>query len=67
MIEETIRLCDTYIGIRRLSLTVWAGNVRAIRLYETLGFEKEGLLRDFVKGETGYVDAVKMARINTNH
>lgn len=67
LIEEIIRLCDTYMGIRRLSLTVWTDNVRAIALYEALGFEKEGLLRDFVKSERGYDDAVKMARINKNY
>ena len=64
LIEELIRLCDGYLGIRRLSLIVWVDNVRAIGLYRNLGFEEEGLMRDYVRTETGFADALQMARIS---
>ncbi|WP_305984540.1 GNAT family N-acetyltransferase [Roseibium sp. MMSF_3544] len=63
MIEEVIRLCDGFYRIRRLSLIVWVDNTRAIELYRQLGFEEEGRLRDYVRTEEGYCDALQMARI----
>lgn len=64
LIEELIGLCDGYLGIRRLGLVVWANNTRAIELYRNLGFEEEGLMRDYVRTETGFADALQMARIS---
>jgi RimJ/RimL family protein N-acetyltransferase len=51
-------------GFVRIELSVRADNLRAIRLYEKLGFIREGLLRDavFVDGE--FHDAIAMALID---
>ena len=64
LIEELIRLCDTLLGIHRISLTVWVDNTRAIHLYTSLGFEEEGRMRDVVRRDGGYVDALIMSRIS---
>jgi ribosomal protein S18 acetylase RimI-like enzyme len=47
---------------RKLSLRVFSTNLAAIRLYERLGFEREGLLRGefLINGE--YVDDVLMTK-----
>jgi RimJ/RimL family protein N-acetyltransferase len=48
-------------GMHRLELTVVADNQRAIRLYEKVGFQREGLKRENYLGEDGkYHDEVEM-------
>ena len=51
--------------IVRISLEVVETNVRAIRLYESLGFEKEGRLRAHRRHGLVYVDSFVMSRIRT--
>ena len=58
-----VSLADDWLNIRRLELTVYADNARAIALYERFGFEREGLHRDFAFRDGAYVDAVAMARL----
>jgi putative acetyltransferase len=48
-------------GVRKLELHVFPWNEPAIRLYETFGFEREGLRRDHYRRNGRYVDAVLMA------
>jgi RimJ/RimL family protein N-acetyltransferase len=49
-------------GGRRMTLRVFASNERAQRLYERLGFEVEGVLRDeFMVGQQEFVDDIFMA------
>jgi ribosomal protein S18 acetylase RimI-like enzyme len=49
-------------GGRRMTLRVFAPNERARRLYERLGFEVEGVLRDeFQVGDGVYVDDYLLA------
>ena len=45
----------------KLELRVRATNARAIALYESVGFEREGVLRNRIKLSSGYVDDVCMA------
>lgn len=49
-------------GVKRIELTVAADNPRAIRLYESLGFTREGVLpRYFLRaGEDEYKDEIAM-------
>lgn len=48
-------------GLHRVELTVVADNHRAIRLYEKVGFQREGLKRENYQGEDGkYHDEVVM-------
>ncbi|WP_332733907.1 GNAT family N-acetyltransferase [Flavihumibacter sp.] len=65
MLEEIIALCDRN-GIRRIELSTAVTNEKAIRLYEGVGFEKEGIMRKYtyLKSENRFVDEVLMSRIN---
>jgi putative acetyltransferase len=52
-------------GIKRVELIVESDNPKAIRFYESLGFEIEGTLRKFYKRATEdrYIDDHIMARL----
>lgn len=54
---------DRWLGYRRLELTVFSDNDRAIALYEKFGFEREGVLRGYGFRDGAYVDAITMARL----
>ncbi len=48
-------------GVRKLELHVFPWNDAAIKLYESFGFEREGLRRDHYRRDGEYVDAILMA------
>ncbi|MDF2925465.1 MAG: family acetyltransferase [Paenibacillaceae bacterium] len=51
-------------GVRKIALHVLETNSKAIRLYEQLGFEQEGLLRDDKRLSDGlYYNTVVMGRL----
>ncbi len=50
------------IGLRRIQLTVFAGNPDAIRLYRRLGYEVEGRKIEAIRIGDRYEDLVEMAR-----
>lgn len=51
------------LGLRRVELSTSVFNERAIRLYEKMGFKKEGVLRNFchLKSENRFIDEVLMS------
>lgn len=49
------------VGLARVYLTAFAGNARAIRSYEKLGFRHEGVMRSAWRGARGLEDGVLMA------
>ena len=51
----------TAVGLQRVWLTAYADNTRAIRSYEKLGFQREGLMRQSWRGPKGLEDSVLMA------
>ena len=63
LMETLLDLADHWLMLVRVELEVFADNEQAIRLYEKLGFEKEGLLRMTTVWNGRYVDEYKMARI----
>lgn len=50
-------------GVSRLELTVMVDNVRAIRLYERAGFEREGIRRQAVRLADGWRDEYAYAKL----
>lgn len=60
LIEE-LMLWALASGIRRVEVRAWANNPRAIRLYESLGFNREGILRDAILTDGTYVDVVLLS------
>jgi len=57
---HAIRYGFDSMNLNRLSLTVLATNERALRLYNRLGFTREGTLRQAHYSEGAYVDVIAM-------
>ena len=51
------------MGIERVELTVYVSNKRAIRLYESVGFVREGVKRKGRKLDGVYEDVLMMAKL----
>ncbi len=49
------------LNLRKVSLTVFSNNPAAIRLYEKLGFEREGTLKNHIFADGNYHDKVWMS------
>lgn len=59
LVEEEARL----LGLHRLELTVFHTNNAACRLYEQLGYKREGVTRESVLIGDRYLDQILMAKI----
>ncbi|MHB0953728.1 MAG: GNAT family N-acetyltransferase [Allorhizobium sp.] len=62
LMGEIVAIADDWLNIARLELTVFVDNAGAIALYESFGFEREGMHRAFAFRGGRYVDALAMAR-----
>lgn len=63
LMQELLNLADNWLNLHRIELEVFADHGGAIALYESCGFVREGIARDFAFRDGRYVDAVLMARI----
>lgn len=63
LMSEIVRLADQWLNLRRLELSVYTDNDRAIHLYKKHGFEIEGTFRQYAFRDGAYVDAFTMARL----
>ena len=63
LMAALLDVADRWMGLRRVELTVYADNARAIGLYERFGFEREGLHRAYALRDGAFVDALAMARL----
>lgn len=63
LVGALIEQADLWLNISRLELVVYCDNERAIRLYESFGFEREGLLRAYAWREGAWADCFAMARL----
>ncbi len=64
LMEAALDIADNWLNLRRVELTVFVDNNRAIRLYERTGFVVEGSLREYAFRDGQYVDALTMARFH---
>lgn len=62
---QAMRLMVDYgfreLKLHRITLGVYAFNPRAIRVYEKIGFVKEGVLRDSLYWDGEYIDEITMS------
>jgi putative acetyltransferase len=63
LMQAVVDLADRWWNIKRLELSVYADNPRAIALYERFGFEREGLHKAYAWRDREYVDSLAMARL----
>ncbi len=63
LLQTLLDLADNWLMLVRVELEVFTDNEGAIRLYERLGFEKEGLKRKTTVRNGAYVDEYVMARL----
>jgi RimJ/RimL family protein N-acetyltransferase len=61
LLKETILFCQKHPIIKKLELGVIEANHRAIKLYESCGFNEEGRsIKGFLSDEGKYLDELKM-------
>ena len=63
LIGAVLDLADNWLQLKRIELSVYADNARAIALYERFGFEREGRYRAYAWRDGAYVDSISMARL----
>lgn len=63
LLTALLDVADNWMKLHRVELTVYADNTAAVILYEKLGFETEGLLRDYAIRDGRFTDTLTMARI----
>ncbi len=63
LLQTAVDLCDNWINIKRLELTVYTDNEQAINLYKKFGFQIEGESAAFAFRDGEYIAAYHMARI----
>jgi len=63
LLREMIAMCDNWLRIERIELTVFVDNAPAIALYQKLGFDIEGAGKRYGLRDGDYIDAYFMARL----
>lgn len=64
LFKKVIDLADNWLMLTRLELTVFVENKRAVKLYESLGFQIEGTRKYGAIRNGKYADEYLMARYN---
>ncbi|HZO31180.1 MAG TPA: GNAT family N-acetyltransferase [Chloroflexota bacterium] len=62
LLEALLHVADNFLGLVRVELEVYPDNERAIRLYESCGFEHEGRKRKGVWRHGEHQDVLEMGR-----
>ena len=63
LLAAALDLADNWLNLKRVELSVYADNTRAIALYQRFGFEREGLQRAYSWRNGAYADSLTMARL----
>ncbi|EFB3652665.1 N-acetyltransferase [Escherichia coli] len=63
LMREMIEMCDNWLRVDRIELTVFVDNAPAIKVYKKYGFEIEGTGKKYALRNGEYVDACYMARV----
>ena len=61
LMREMIEMCDNWLRVDRIELTVFVDNAPAIKVYKKYGFEIEGTGKKYALRNGEYVDAYYMA------
>jgi len=65
--SEAINLVEHYarteLGLRRITAGCYECNGRSLRLFESLGYEREGLLKEHFIYEGKFVNSVRMGKV----
>ena len=64
LMAAVMDLAENWLNLKRLELTVYTDNSKAIHLYEKYGFVIEGTLRQWALRDGAYIDAYTMARLS---
>ena len=62
LLKEMVNLCDNWLRIDRIELTVYVDNAPALAVYRKFGFDIEGTGKNYGLREGKYIDAYFMAR-----
>ncbi|TCW14441.1 putative acetyltransferase [Raoultella sp. BIGb0138] len=65
LMREMINLCDNWLRVERIELTVFVDNAAAVAVYRKHGFTVEGTGRNYALRNGEYVDAYFMARLRS--
>ena len=65
IMNELLEYCFTFLHMERVTLDYYKGNKRAYTLYESLGFEKEGVARNATKKDGKYYDLHLMSMLRS--
>ena len=63
LMERLLDVADNWLGLKRVDLEVVTDNEAAVHLYESLGFEREGVRRCSVFRGGVFVDTLMMGRV----
>jgi len=63
LLATAIDLADNWLNLKRIEITVYVDNERAINLYKKFGFELEGESKAYAFRNGEYVNVYHMARI----
>jgi RimJ/RimL family protein N-acetyltransferase len=67
MLKELMRIAFSELGAHRLFLDVYEDNARARHLYESLGFQYEGLMRDAARREDSWCNLCLMSILESEY
>jgi len=67
MLKELMRIAFSELGAHRLFLDVYEDNARARHLYESLGFQYEGLMRDAARRDDSWCNLCLMSILESEY